>query len=110
MACDINLGSIIVKDRKQSDGAITIPVNNEADRFMISARGSGAGVLTFEIEPHDVLGFEEIIDPKTSLQQEIDLSTNILSFILTDVFANAFKITPVGVSGTYTIVIQQGNV
>lgn len=95
-------------DLDQADGVQTIEVENQASVFNISAFGATAGTLTFEIKVVEDGVFEPIIDPATSSIQTIDFSGNVRSFILRS-YAYEIRVTPSGITGDYTIAVQQGD-
>lgn len=101
---------ITVTDRDQADGNVEVNANSNCDKFVFTViPSSGAtGTLAFSIRPHSTASFEPIIDPDTNNQQIITLNGTSRTFVLLDYFSNGFRIEPTSVTGTYSVVIQQG--
>lgn len=106
----------MVNQRKKSipteivgDTITIIPVDNQAELFQVTtSTDNNTGTALFEIQTYNGGPFEDLIDDSTDLQQTIDTSSNILSFSVKG-YIWAMRVTTSGVTGTATVMVQQGD-
>lgn len=92
----------------QADSGLEIDMVNLSDYFTFTlVPSAGAvGVLEFEIKT-DIDSEYEFMFSAPTIKQVIDLADGTQTFKLQGYFADSFRITSTGVTGTYSCILQQ---
>ena len=94
----------------QADSGVEIDDVGLSDyfTFTIAPSESATGILEFEIKT-DLDSNYEFVYSAPTIKQSIDLSDGTQTFKLQGYFADSFRITSTGVTGTYNCILQQAS-
>lgn len=103
---------ILTEAFSQADGQVEIALDRLANYFQVTvipAQGA-TGSLEFQVRMRADADYEQILDATTSSIQTLELTGATKTFTLEGYWAESLRVSPQAITGSYTILIQQGDI